>query len=75
MILIRRPPVFSIHESRWVPEKVSLDEVDKAWSGLCADNPRYHDGAVLHVLGVVDLRLGEAVREACVGVAEAGLER
>ena len=53
MILIRRPPVFSIHESRWVPEKVSLDEVDEAWSGLCADNPKYHDGGVLHVLGVV----------------------
>lgn len=36
-----------------MPEKVSLDEVDEAWSRLRADNPKYHDGGVLHVLGVV----------------------
>ena len=45
--------MFSIHESRWVPEGVSLDAVDDAWAELCAANPRYHDGGVLHVLGVV----------------------
>ncbi|MCH2161756.1 MAG: hypothetical protein MK085_07765 [Phycisphaerales bacterium] len=36
-----------------MPEEVSLEDVDEAWAELCAANPRYHDGGVMHVLGVV----------------------
>ena len=38
---------------RWVPADVDLGEVDALWRTLCESNPRYHDGDLLHVLGVV----------------------
>jgi 8-oxo-dGTP pyrophosphatase MutT (NUDIX family) len=53
IIRLRRPPVFNVLPDPFVPEGVSLEEVDAAWATLCEGNPRYHDGAVLHVLGVV----------------------
>lgn len=53
LIRLRRPPVFNTVPDRWIPESVDLDRVDDAWESLCAENPRYHDGEVLHVLGVV----------------------
>jgi ADP-ribose pyrophosphatase YjhB (NUDIX family) len=51
-IALRRPPVLVQVEGRFVPEGVSLAEVDSAWSALCARNPRYFDGPTLQVLGV-----------------------
>ena len=36
----------------YVPAGCSLSEVDSAWKQLEQSNPRFHDGAVLHVLGV-----------------------
>jgi len=53
LIRLRRPPVFNPVPDRWIPESVDLDRVDDAWESLRAENPRYHDGDVLHVLGVV----------------------
>lgn len=53
LIRLRRPPVFNPVPDRWIPESVDLDRVDDAWESLRAENPRYHDGNVLHVLGVV----------------------
>ena len=53
LIRLRRPPVFNTVPDRWIPESVDLDRVDDAWRSLCAENPKYHDGEVLHVLGVV----------------------
>ena len=51
-IALRRPPVLVQVEGRFVPEGVSLAEIDSAWSALCARNPRYFDGPTLQVLGV-----------------------
>lgn len=53
LIRLRRPPVFNAVPDRWIPDDVDLDLVDDAWESLRAENPRYHDGEVLHVLGVV----------------------
>ena len=49
---LRRPPVLVKVEGRFVPQGVSLEAVDAAWETLCARNPRFFDGPVLHVLGV-----------------------
>lgn len=51
-IQLRRPPVLVKVEGRFVPQGVSLAEVDDAWNSLCAENPRYFDGPALQVLGV-----------------------
>lgn len=51
-IQLRRPPVLVKVEGRFVPQGVSLAEVDAAWDRLCAGNPRYFDGPALQVLGV-----------------------
>lgn len=50
-IALRRPPVLVRVEGRFVPRGAALDEVDARWSALCAANPRYFDGSLLHVLG------------------------
>lgn len=50
--MLRRPPVLVKVEGRFVPQRVTLEEVDAAWASLCARNPRYFDGPVLQVLGV-----------------------
>lgn len=39
-------------EGRYVPEGVSMADVDERWNRLCEANPRYFDGAMLQVLGV-----------------------
>ncbi len=41
------------HDEPWVPDAVPLALVDERWEALCADNPRYFDGSMLQVLGVV----------------------
>ena len=53
LIRLRRPPVINLVSDRWVPSEVDLSEVDAIWRALCEENPRYHDGDLLHVLGVV----------------------
>lgn len=53
LIRLRRPPVLNVLSDRWVPGDVDLGEVDALWRTLCEANPRYHDGDLLHVLGVV----------------------
>jgi hypothetical protein len=45
--------VITRHDERWVPDRVSLEEVDSCWATLCSRNARYFDGSILHVLGVV----------------------
>ena len=40
-------------QERWVPTDIDLDEIDALWRALAEENPRYHDGDCLHVLGVV----------------------
>ena len=52
-IILRRPPVFNVLAEPFVPEAVSLADIDSAWDDLCIRNSKYHDGAMLHVLGVV----------------------
>lgn len=51
LIPLRRPAQLSVVDGRFVPEGVSLDEVDAAWERLRARVPRAHDGPMLHVLG------------------------
>lgn len=53
LIALRRPPVIHVQEERWVPEVMSLEDVDDRWQELCSANSRYFDGDVLQVLGVV----------------------
>ena len=53
MIALRRPPVIVMQQGRWVPEAMSLEEVDARWQDLCRVNDRYFDGDVLQVLSVV----------------------
>ena len=53
LIRLRRPPVLNVLSDRWVPGDVDLREVDALWRALCESNPRFHDGDLLHVLGVV----------------------
>lgn len=50
---MRRPPVITRLNERWVPDRVSLAEVDERWAALCERNPHYFDGSILHVLGVL----------------------
>lgn len=50
-IALRRPPVLVRLEGRFVPRGIALDAVDARWEALCAANPRYFDGSLLHVLG------------------------
>ncbi len=50
--MLRRPPTLVALEGRFVPERVDGLEVDSRWRALCAENPRYFDGSLLHVLGV-----------------------
>ena len=52
LLPLRRPPLVSVVEGRFVPELCSLDEVDDAWVELRRRVPRAHDGPMLHVLGV-----------------------
>ena len=61
LIRLRRPPVFNVVPEPWIPESVDLECVDEAWAALCGRNPRYHDGEVLHVLGVVRNGHGGAI--------------
>lgn len=49
---LRRPPTLVVAPGRFVPERVSIDEVDEAWSRACARNARLFDGPVWHVTGV-----------------------
>ena len=51
LIPLRRPPLLSVIEGRFVPEGISLDAVDSGWESLRARVPHAHDGAILHVLG------------------------
>ena len=54
LIPLRRPPILSVVEGRFVPEStagITLDVVNTAWEALCARVPRAHDGPMLHVLG------------------------
>lgn len=55
LIPLRRPPVVALDPHPTLPPfppGVSLDTIDAAWAGLQRANPRYHDGELLHVLGV-----------------------
>ena len=51
LIPLRRPPLLSVIEGRFVPEGLSLDAVDSGWESLRTRVPHAHDGAILHVLG------------------------
>ena len=61
VIRLRRPPVFNVVPDRWIPQSIDLESVDDAWAVLSERNPRYHDGDVLHVLGVVRNGHGGAI--------------
>jgi 8-oxo-dGTP pyrophosphatase MutT (NUDIX family) len=52
LIHLRRPPVLSITREPFVPQRMSMEEVDRRWSTLRAGNPAYFDGRIWHVLGV-----------------------
>jgi ADP-ribose pyrophosphatase YjhB (NUDIX family) len=52
VIRLRRPAVLSVADGPFVPKGVDLDVVDRRWRALCAGNPAYFDGRLLHVLGV-----------------------
>ncbi|MDA0803554.1 MAG: NUDIX domain-containing protein [Planctomycetota bacterium] len=55
LIRLRRPPILHVEPGPFLPplpSETTLDDVDHAWRGLCALNPRYHDGEMLTVLGV-----------------------
>ena len=54
LIPLRRPPLLSVVDGRFVPEampRATLDAVNAAWEALCVRVPRAHDGPMLHVLG------------------------
>jgi 8-oxo-dGTP pyrophosphatase MutT (NUDIX family) len=54
LIPLRRPPLLSVVDGRFVPEPLTgttLDAVNTAWEALKMRVPRAHDGAMLHVLG------------------------
>lgn len=51
-IHLRRPPRVVRSGERFVPA-TSLDRIDLRWRELVAENPRYHDGDILHVLNTV----------------------
>jgi 8-oxo-dGTP pyrophosphatase MutT (NUDIX family) len=51
LVPLRRPPLISVVEGPFVPERASLDEVDRAWEALVRRVPRAFDGPMLHVLG------------------------
>lgn len=48
-------------DTPFVPERADLDEVERRWSKLCAQNPAYFDGRFLHVIGVHRNGYGGAV--------------
>lgn len=52
LIHLRRPPVLSVQTEPFVPQGMSMAEVDRRWKELCARNPAYFDGRIWHVLGV-----------------------
>jgi len=53
LIHLRRPPQLHRAAERFVPQlgADALQAVERRWTALCATNPRYFDGDVLHVLG------------------------
>ena len=51
MIRLRRPPRILVDDSVFVPA-VPLDDVDAAWDEIVSGNPKFTDGACLHVMGV-----------------------
>ena len=53
LIPLRRPPVLNRHDEPWVPDAVPLSLIDERWEALREANPRYFDGSMLQVLGVV----------------------
>ncbi|MCA9290095.1 MAG: NUDIX domain-containing protein [Phycisphaerales bacterium] len=61
LIRLRRPAVLSMIDEPFVPDDAHLDEIDRRWATLCAENPAYFDGRVLHVLGVHRNGAGGAV--------------
>ena len=65
VIHLRRPAVLQSAVSAWVPPGVAdacdRERVELRWSELCAQNPRYFDGRILHVLGVHRNGYGGAV--------------
>lgn len=52
LIRLRRPPTIIAIDEPFVPQARDLGEIDRAWSGLCARNPAFFDGRLLHVIGV-----------------------
>ena len=51
LIRLRRPPRILVDDSAFVPT-VALDEIDAAWDEIVRANPKFTDGACLHVVGV-----------------------
>jgi len=51
LMRLRRPPVLAAMPGRFVPERVSMETVDDAWTRACARNPRLFDGPLWHVAG------------------------
>lgn len=49
---LRRPATMYQQDGVFVPEGLSIEEVDAKWKKLCAQNPACYDGRILHVLGV-----------------------
>jgi len=61
LIRLRRPANLSIVEEPFVPDDVSLDEIDRRWQAAQRDNPHLYDGQLLHVIGVHRNGYGGAV--------------
>lgn len=51
MIRLRKPPTLQYHDEFFVPA-TSLEEVNRKWDALCAQNSACFDGEIVHVLGV-----------------------
>lgn len=52
-ITLRRPPVLVMESDRpFVPQQISLREVDQRWAEFYSTRPQAFDGRVSHVLGV-----------------------
>jgi hypothetical protein len=49
---LRRPATIHQQDGVFVPEGITIEEVDVRWSQICAQNPACFDGRILHVLGV-----------------------
>ena len=55
VIHLRRPPTLIQQDDVFVPPQATgpvLDQVQQRWEALCAANPAFFDGRLLHVLGV-----------------------